>query len=83
MKTPNLDVRFTPKADMCGATRDVRFVPIADIRKYLQTPNQKNLSRGSPLAEQGSRQVRPKIVKEHENDGHDPAVHPARDQAVD
>ena len=21
-----------PKADMCGATRDVRFVPIADIR---------------------------------------------------
>ena len=20
-----------PKADMCGATRDVRFVPIADI----------------------------------------------------
>ena len=21
-----------PKADMCGATRDARFVPIADIR---------------------------------------------------
>ena len=21
-----------PKADMCGATRDVRFVPIADIK---------------------------------------------------
>jgi hypothetical protein len=21
-----------PKADMCGATRDVRYVPIADIR---------------------------------------------------
>ncbi len=23
-----------PKADMCGATRDVRFVPIADIALY-------------------------------------------------
>jgi hypothetical protein len=23
------------KADMCGATRDVRFVPIADIRYSL------------------------------------------------
>ena len=23
-----------PKADMCGATRDVRFVPIADIREF-------------------------------------------------
>ena len=23
-----------PKADMCGATRDVRFVPIADIEKF-------------------------------------------------
>ena len=22
---------LAPKADMCGATRDVRFVPIADI----------------------------------------------------
>ena len=24
-----------PKADMCGATSDVRYVPIADIRDYL------------------------------------------------
>jgi hypothetical protein len=24
-----------PIADMCGATRDVRFVPIADIGPYL------------------------------------------------
>ena len=24
-----------PKADMCGATRDVRFVPIADIASKL------------------------------------------------
>jgi len=24
-----------PKADMCAATRDVRFVPIADIRNDL------------------------------------------------
>jgi len=23
-----------PKADMCGATRDVRFVPIADMRLF-------------------------------------------------
>jgi hypothetical protein len=27
-----------PKADMCGATRDVRFGPIADIRQGLTTP---------------------------------------------
>ena len=26
-----LDVRFGSKADMCGANRYVRFVPIADI----------------------------------------------------
>ena len=25
-----------PKADMCGATRDVRFVPIADINRALK-----------------------------------------------
>jgi len=24
------DVRFSPKADMCGAARDVRFGPLAD-----------------------------------------------------
>ena len=24
-----------PKADMCGATKDVRYVPIADIRTIL------------------------------------------------
>ena len=29
------DVRFGSKADMCGATKDVRFVPIADIRPSL------------------------------------------------
>ena len=23
-----------PKADMCSATRDVRFVPIADVKRY-------------------------------------------------
>ena len=28
-------VRFTPVADMCGATRDVRLVPIADIGPLL------------------------------------------------
>ena len=26
-----------PKADMCGATRDVRFVPIADIPHLVTT----------------------------------------------
>jgi hypothetical protein len=26
-----------PKADMCGAMRDVRFVPIADIADYSIT----------------------------------------------
>jgi hypothetical protein len=25
-----------PKADMCGATRDVRFVPIADITPLFE-----------------------------------------------
>ena len=25
-----------PKADMCGATRDVRFVPIADIAEFTR-----------------------------------------------
>jgi len=25
-----------PKADMCGATRDVRFVPIADIPTFTR-----------------------------------------------
>ena len=29
------DVRFTPKADICGATRDVRFGPIADIVRLI------------------------------------------------
>ena len=27
-----------PKADMCGATRDVRFVPKADIQQYSGCP---------------------------------------------
>jgi hypothetical protein len=26
-----------PKADMCGATRDVRFVPIADILPLIRS----------------------------------------------
>jgi hypothetical protein len=28
---------LTPKADMCSATRDVRFVPKADMRRYSIT----------------------------------------------
>ena len=27
-----------PKADMCGATRHVRFVPIADIGSLIRSP---------------------------------------------
>ena len=30
------DVRFGSKADMCSATRDVRFVPIADIGHFTR-----------------------------------------------
>jgi hypothetical protein len=30
----NVMSALPPKADMCGATRDVRFVPIADIRLF-------------------------------------------------
>ena len=29
-----------PKADMCGATRDVRFVPIADIHSRANSLDQ-------------------------------------------
>ena len=32
----NRDVRFTPKADMCGANRYVRFGPIADIERLTK-----------------------------------------------
>src|SRR5260221_2211732 len=35
-----------PKADMCGATRDVRFVPIADFGELVGT-NRKTASRRS------------------------------------
>ena len=31
-----------PKADMCGATRDVRFVPIADFRRQQNLGEKKN-----------------------------------------
>ena len=34
-----------PKADVCGAIRDVRFVPIADIRELI-CANRKTASRG-------------------------------------
>ena len=30
-----------PKADMCSATKDVRFVPKADIVGHLQRPNER------------------------------------------
>ena len=34
-----------PKADMCGATRDVRFVPKADIAPLIRSPRR----RGRPV----------------------------------
>ena len=40
-----------PKADMCGATRDVRFVPIADIPlsfDHLIRARQKRRRDGGP-----------------------------------
>ena len=36
VSTIEADVRFGSKADMCSATRNVRFVPIADIQQYLE-----------------------------------------------
>ena len=36
-----------PKADMCGATRDVRFVPIADICVELSCAKRKTAARRS------------------------------------
>ena len=30
-----------PKADMCSATRDVRFVPIADITPLIRSPRRR------------------------------------------
>jgi hypothetical protein len=36
-----------PKADMCGATRDVRFGPIADIEAFRHRPIGQVASRGS------------------------------------
>jgi hypothetical protein len=41
-----------PKADMCGATRDVRFVPIADIALYSMTSS----ARGRQLGRNGGAQ---------------------------
>ena len=35
------DVRFGSKADMCSATRDVRFVPIADLAPFIQSPHRR------------------------------------------
>jgi hypothetical protein len=35
------DVRFGSKGDMCDATRDVRFGPIADIMPITQSPRRR------------------------------------------
>ena len=35
-----------PKADMCGATRDVRFVPIADISGFIRSPRRRERRKG-------------------------------------
>ena len=37
-----------PIADMCGATRDVRFVPIADIAAYSITSSARASIQGRP-----------------------------------
>jgi hypothetical protein len=36
------NVRFGSKADMCGATRDVRYGPIADIASVVQNNGEAN-----------------------------------------
>src|SRR5262249_21445185 len=36
----NVMSALPPKADMCGATRDVRFGPIADIAGTMRSPRQ-------------------------------------------
>ena len=33
-----------PKADMCGATRDVRYGPKADIARAIQSPHRREKS---------------------------------------
>ena len=33
-----------PKADMCSATRYVRFVPIADIASFIRSPRRRGRS---------------------------------------
>ena len=38
---------LTPKADMCAATTDVRFVPEADIREMMCAQKRKTASRRS------------------------------------
>ena len=40
-----------PKADMCGAARDVRFVPIADIAMFIRSPHRR--AAGDVQARQG------------------------------
>ena len=41
-----------PKADVCGAKRDVRFVPIADIRKRTCAIKKDRLAAVSPKSDQ-------------------------------
>ena len=33
-----------PKADMCGALGDVRFVPIADIAPFIRSPRRRPIT---------------------------------------
>ena len=43
---------LTPKADMCGATRYVRFVPIADIGHYSITSSARASTAGGIVESQ-------------------------------
>jgi hypothetical protein len=48
VSTSFLDARFGSKADMCSATRDVRYVPEADITASQET--HEPLSPSNPAA---------------------------------
>ena len=37
------------KADMCGATRDVRFVPKADIPTFTRSPRRRSAGKAGDL----------------------------------
>ena len=44
-RSPQADVRFGSKADMCSATRHVRFVPKADMGRLRAVRQQRGYAR--------------------------------------